>query len=485
MTAFALYMRTDISWDQMTEETFLDQGKLNPSVIAHPLYPFDKLLAKIKWWNSLFKMSYFEYRHQLKSIAELNRSRIRGVDFVIRNRHKFPLINSAKEDFLFIPCDDDDWFDSGLIDDIQLIMKQTPDLVCWNDARINSVKREQPDEFVTLRCNGIHRFGTNSYGISSRALNACPQGMRMFLLDRHMKVPRILNQYLKTPRIEHLNKTMSSTYKSPASITNIWDLLSRKQLIQRIPCIQHSTDIVQPMLEWAMSYASQVKQLNDDLIATAVLSQEEEALLEKSKQQYHHPPKVKQYPRARGLINGIIDQFGYESYLEISCGTNKTFNQIKLADKMGVNSHSGGSHHVMSDAFFKENNRKFDLIFIDDIQLQEQILHTVECSLNCLSSKGLILIHDCLPAKEVQQRRTKVTGPWTGDVWKAIVQLRRRCNLEIAVLNSLWGMGAIKLRPNPNPLEINPPLTWDTYWLHREELLGILDWPEYWDFLAS
>ena len=69
------------------------------------------------------------------------------------------------------------------------------------------------------------------------------------------------------------------------------------------------------------------------------------------------------------LVNYIAERLELESpsYLEIGCFKDELFNAVKLKDKTGVDPVSGGTHRMTSDRFFRDNNRTFDIIFIDGL----------------------------------------------------------------------------------------------------------------------
>src|SRR5262245_26001763 len=126
------------------------------------------------------------------------------------------------------------------------------------------------------------------------------------------------------------------------------------------------------------------------------------------------------------FMNRLVRQRGYSSYLEIGCGSGETLRSITARYKVGVDPVGEATFPVSSDAFFQENRRHFDLVFIDGLHLREQVLRDVNGALGCLSPGGTIVLHDCLPLTERHQLRTRLPGPWTGDVWKAVVELRAR-----------------------------------------------------------
>jgi SAM-dependent methyltransferase len=177
------------------------------------------------------------------------------------------------------------------------------------------------------------------------------------------------------------------------------------------------------------------------------------------------------------LFRHLIQRNGYESYLEIGCETDKTFAHVDLRRKVGIDPKRGGTVRMTSDAFFAQNRDSFDLVFVDGLHLCEQVLRDVENAARCLTIGGCIVLHDCLPTARDQQLREPIRPgtPWTGDVWKAVVELRQRAEYDIAVLGSDWGLGVLFVRPNSDRLQPPAKLDWEEYSADRVRLLRIVD----------
>ena len=158
------------------------------------------------------------------------------------------------------------------------------------------------------------------------------------------------------------------------------------------------------------------------------------------------------------MINYFIKKNDYKSYLEIGCDKNQIFSQITLSKKIGVDPYSGGNVRKTSDDFFKENVEKFDLIFIDGLHVYEQVKKDIINSINFLNKEGVILVHDCLPDTIGKQAVPRYKMQWNGDVWKAIVDLRQRDDLEIHTCFVDQGIGIIKKQINSSILKINKKL---------------------------
>lgn len=149
------------------------------------------------------------------------------------------------------------------------------------------------------------------------------------------------------------------------------------------------------------------------------------------------------------LFNWLINEFGYQSYLEIGCKDNSTFDRVKVAKKVGVDPNRGGTLRMTSDQYFKDHNDTFDLVFVDRLHEHEQAVRDVENSLLRLNQGGTIVMHDCDPPSEERQRVPQGNQRgWCGDVWKGYLQIRTRPDLDVACTTFDMGMGIIRVRPN-------------------------------------
>ena len=153
------------------------------------------------------------------------------------------------------------------------------------------------------------------------------------------------------------------------------------------------------------------------------------------------------------LIQYIIDKYNFENYLEIGCDKDQSFSKIKIRNKVGVDPISGGTIRSTSDNFFKNNDNKFDVIFIDGLHYYQQVIRDINHSLEILNDDGFILVHDCLPKSLAQQAVPRYRGYWNGDVWKAIVELRTKKNLDIFTSQIDFGVAVIRKKPNSSILK--------------------------------
>ena len=177
------------------------------------------------------------------------------------------------------------------------------------------------------------------------------------------------------------------------------------------------------------------------------------------------------------LIDYLIKKNNYLNYLEIGCDNDQLFSKVKIKNKIGVDPVSGGNVRKNSDDFFLENKVKFDLVFIDGLHIYEQVKKDIINSLKCLNENGIILVHDCMPDSLSKQAVPRYKMKWNGDVWKAIVDLRQREDLDIFTCEIDQGIGIITKRKNSSILKLNKPaknLKFKDYYYNYKEYLRII-----------
>jgi hypothetical protein len=128
---------------------------------------------------------------------------------------------------------------------------------------------------------------------------------------------------------------------------------------------------------------------------------------------------------------------------------------------------------VTSDAFFEANrqlleSRRIGVALVDGLHTHKQALQDVLNILPYLDDDGFIAMHDCRPRFASEARPAAnhqeflKTGAWweiawTGDVWKAIVELRStRDDLRVAVLDCDCGVGIVRRGKPDNMLDFSP-----------------------------
>ncbi|OYV86754.1 MAG: hypothetical protein B7Z73_11210, partial [Planctomycetia bacterium 21-64-5] len=266
-----------------------------------------------------------------------------------------------------------------------------------------------------------------------------------------------------------IDRPLSASNKSLASCTNLNCVTDRGALVRNIPHLSRRTTNIPPPLEWTADYVARTEELNAQLCTGIACGATCDG----------------QPPRNRvQLLNYLLQTRGFQSYLEIGCEGDRTFAAVAARHKIGVDPRDGGTLRMTSDDFFRANRDTFDLVFIDGLHHCEQVLRDVQNSLAALRAGGCIVLHDCLPTRREHQERQPMEREWTGDVWKAVVALRRRSDCDVAVLDADWGLGVVLPRPNSAVLSSVPELTWEAYVAQRERLLRVVDFPRLERFLA-
>ncbi len=185
------------------------------------------------------------------------------------------------------------------------------------------------------------------------------------------------------------------------------------------------------------------------------------------------------------LVQEIFRKTNFKTYLEIGTEDGLSFLPIKCKYKIAVDSHFLISRkrkikwffknpynirnkyfEETSDDFFRKREnllnrkKKVDVVLIDGLHTFQASLKDVLNSLKHINSKGIIIMHDCLPPhkaaalqtnqfpNEEQKKIDGWTGEWCGDVWKSIIYLRRNLYklLDVSVINTDYGLGVIRIK---------------------------------------
>ena len=188
------------------------------------------------------------------------------------------------------------------------------------------------------------------------------------------------------------------------------------------------------------------------------------------------------YPTRMKIIQEIIDYKKYKSYLEIGCDNDELFSKIEIAFKVGVDPASGGTVKLTSDEFFKKNENKYDIIFIDGLHHYEQVKKDINNSLKCLNTDGIIILHDCMPKSYLEQAVPRSQFLWTGDVWKAFVEVRTKEDLDCYTCLADKGLGMIINRKNKNKLDLNiknfKDLKFKDFYLNHKIMMNLFEYKE-------
>ncbi len=150
------------------------------------------------------------------------------------------------------------------------------------------------------------------------------------------------------------------------------------------------------------------------------------------------------------LLIFLAETFNCKTYLEIGVQhKHNNFNKIPAMAKVGVDPdpNANALFKCTSDEFFKQydNTSMFELIFIDGLHHADQVRKDFENSLHALAPGGIIVMHDCVPAKveHTVVPRGGLRGIWTGDVYRFAMCLHEYKGIDYTIMNADNGCAII------------------------------------------
>lgn len=176
------------------------------------------------------------------------------------------------------------------------------------------------------------------------------------------------------------------------------------------------------------------------------------------------------------IINRLIADNNYTSYLEIGVYDRVNYNGVKCKRKESVDPDARcmATHKITSDNFFRRNKKRYGLIFIDGLHYEEQAYRDINNALNALEPGGTIVVHDCNPTSEAMQQVPRIQGEWTGDVWRAWCRLRSRDDLKMFVYDCDYGVGIIQ-KGWQQPITITDP-TFEQFMQNKIQWLNLIEY---------
>ncbi len=184
------------------------------------------------------------------------------------------------------------------------------------------------------------------------------------------------------------------------------------------------------------------------------------------------------------LIKKIFAKNNFKTYFEIGTEGGGSFFPIWAKNKIAVppkftirkgkrfrwlikNPHNFFNHYfeMTSDRFFAEHAQLLkdcggvDVALVDGLHTFRAALQDTLNVLQYLNPDGVVVLHDCLPPSKAAAMPTKTfptkeeqnipgwNGTWCGDVWKAIVYLKKVHGeqLDVCVLDTDLGLGIVRL----------------------------------------
>ncbi len=163
------------------------------------------------------------------------------------------------------------------------------------------------------------------------------------------------------------------------------------------------------------------------------------------------------------LLQHLVDINSYKTYLEIGCDKNQVFSVINVETKEGVDPARGGTMRMTSDEYFAQDNKKWDLIFIDGLHEYSQVKRDVENALDRLNDGGSIVIHDMLPLTLEEAAPRPVVKRWLGDVWRLAFDLSERSDIKFNIFKFDCGCGIITKDSQVPVVITDKNESWDFY----------------------
>lgn len=179
-------------------------------------------------------------------------------------------------------------------------------------------------------------------------------------------------------------------------------------------------------------------------------------------------------------INKIIKETGSKTYLEIGYGNGFNFYEIECEDKYGCDpgfKDISGNANIFSgtsDEFFAQNDKEFDVIFIDGLHHADQVRKDIINAMKC--NPKVIILHDTLPPTEAHQTVPRKQKQWCGDVWRSAVGFHKEYpDVEFVTYEIDYGLTCIypegkKVRKHFEDTEIS----WEYFKKNAVELLNIV-----------
>lgn len=187
-------------------------------------------------------------------------------------------------------------------------------------------------------------------------------------------------------------------------------------------------------------------------------------------------------------VNRLLSKKPDPAYLEIGCATNALFNSVLARNKVGVDPACGGTVRKTSDAFFADNQKTFDVIFIDGLHHYDQVRRDVINAIRFLNQDGWVALHDMLPRTWLEHHVPQINDVWTGDVWKVAFELAQTEGVDFKILKIDFGVGVFRLtRPNVTLKDLTATLAGQqfSYYYDNISKLPIVEWDDAQDWLES
>ena len=181
------------------------------------------------------------------------------------------------------------------------------------------------------------------------------------------------------------------------------------------------------------------------------------------------------------LINDLISDLNYKSYLELGVSVGESWKLISCENKIGVDNNINvanefdGVIHATTDDYFLNNKDKFDLIYIDALHEKNQVYKDFKNSFNVLNDSGVIIFHDVNPFDISQTHFNN-----SGDVFELWIELAKTYKVYI-IKNEYDGdsVGIFIKSENSKFIDIEvKDYTYQFFSKNREDFISYLNYEE-------
>lgn len=219
-----------------------------------------------------------------------------------------------------------------------------------------------------------------------------------------------------------------------------------------------------------------------------------------------HGPETRLRISKGDIINRLIRQFGFTSYLEYNKFDGATYyDDIVCASK----TRAFLPEHSYLDAVNAERllrlageaalqdilplpqllerigPQRFDVIFFDPVHVRPDVDHALRALAGLLSPGGVLVVHDCHPERAEQTSVTRRRGAWVGQTYVAFALLRHYNRAQALTITEDFGVGLVWNRGLFLDYALDADLPYPRYAAQAAEFSGLTSYQEFLEKTAS
>lgn len=176
------------------------------------------------------------------------------------------------------------------------------------------------------------------------------------------------------------------------------------------------------------------------------------------------------------IIQGLINDNGYKSYLELGYQNGASFNPIKAETKVSVDINGKADYNDGDLEFLRSTEDQFDLIFVDSHHEAEHVREVIIESMKVLSDNGCIVLHDSIPYTFEMQEVPRKQKEWTGNIWRSLIGFHTKYpDVRFETYNIMYGLTVIYPEGAKKRAKwIDYETTFEDFQANKVELLNII-----------